>query len=130
MKTAFAIWNMRIAPVFDCAHSFLVLEQDAGVTRNKQYVTLSEKSALQFVLQNGIDRLVCGAISRENEQLLLGNRVEVISFVAGQLNEVIDAIGSGALVEQRFSMPGCGYPRRRCGRRRRGGGWRQFSDNF
>ncbi len=128
MKTAIATWNNRIAPVFDSARSFLVIEDAANTQASEVRIINGGSSAQQFVMQNEIDRLVCGAICRETEQLLLCKGIEIVSFVAGSLDEVVDAIKTGALVEQRFSMPGCSCPRRRCGRRRRGG-WRQFSDN-
>jgi len=129
MKSAIAVWNMRVAPVFDCARCFLVLEPGVDGTHDERRVTLPKGGALQFILNNGIERLVCGAISLESEQELLGRGIEVVSFVAGPLQDVLDAISVGALVEKRFSMPGCVCPRRRCARRGRGhGGWRQFSD--
>jgi predicted Fe-Mo cluster-binding NifX family protein len=57
--------------------------------------------------------LICGAISRPLEAMLLSAGVEVIPQTCGPVEEVLKAFMSGKLTEKAFLMPGC------CGRRRR-----------
>ena len=68
-----------------------------------------------------IPALVCGAISRPQEALILAHGLTVVPFVSGELREVVAAWRTGRLASDTFAMPGCG---RGQGRRFRGGrGW-------
>jgi predicted Fe-Mo cluster-binding NifX family protein len=67
----------------------------------------------------GIDVLICGAVTRPLMDALAASGIRVVPWVSGEVNEILDAFGSGELAEGRFSMPGCG--RQRCRRRRRSG---------
>lgn len=116
MKTAFAQWDNRIAPVFDTARFLHVIEAESGRVLDERSETLSEEAPLQRVLRMvdlGIKTLVCGAISRPFQELVSSYGIKVMPFVAGELREVIDAWLSGTLERDIFIMPGC------CGRLRR-----------
>lgn len=117
MKCAITVWNGRIAPVFDAAERCLVLDT---VTNSKSEelipADLMEAKA-DFLAGLAVDTLICGAISREYEEAVVAKNIEVVSFIAGNLEEVIQAWKDKRLMETGFSMPGCGCPRRRCRRR-------------
>lgn len=106
---AFAYWDDRIAPVFDTARQFWLVESGAegkaieldGAVRN--VLTLSNQ---------GVKTLVCGAISREMHEMLNAHGILVKGFVTGDLDDVVAAYYSGELDADRYAMPGC------CGRRR------------
>jgi len=121
MKTAIAAWNNRVAPVFDSAKTFIVVDCVETQIVHEQTISLPPSgggSAADFFINAGVRRIVCGAISGESEDLLLRNGIEIYPFVAGFIEEVVDAIRKETLESRRFSMPGCACPRRRC---RRGG---------
>jgi predicted Fe-Mo cluster-binding NifX family protein len=65
------------------------------------------------VAELGADVLICGAISRPLEAMLVSAGVEVVPQTCGQAEDVLRAFMSGQLTERAFLMPGC------CGRRRR-----------
>jgi len=110
MKAAFAVWDNRIAPVFDVARRIHVVEVESGriVTRTIEELVdeLPVQKALRLV-ELGIGTLVCGAISRPLQAMIAANGLRVIPFIAGELNEVIQAWLSGNLGEDLFAMPGC-----------------------
>lgn len=117
MKTAFAHWDHRIAPVFDTARQVHVVETAAGQIIGEKQEILTEDLTVQKVLQLvelGIDTLVCGAITRPMQGLVTAYGIQVIPFVAGDLREVIQAWLRGHLLRDEFVMPGC----RRRGRQR------------
>ena len=117
MKTAFAYWDNRIAPVFDTARQIHVVEAESGQIVSETQETLSEDLPVQKTLrlvELGIGTLVCGAISRPMHGLIAAYGMQVIPFVAGELREVIRAWLRGNLERDAFAMPGCsGRGRRR-----------------
>lgn len=124
MKCAISVWNGRVAPVFDASEKCMIIDEDTEV-RIDPCVSLpvdgAEEKAL-FLRDRQVATLICGAISQEFEEVLLSSGIELISFIAAPVDEVIQAWREGSLVRESFSMPGCGCPRRRCRRRRYRGG--------
>ena len=110
MKAAFAAWNNRIAPVFDVTRQVRVVESQSGkpvgAVQDVQLDGLPLARALRLT-ELGVGTLVCGAISRPLRDLVAGKGIRVIPFVAGELDEVVQAWLSGGLNGGAFSMPGC-----------------------
>jgi predicted Fe-Mo cluster-binding NifX family protein len=110
MKTAFADWDRRIAPVFDTAGQIHVVETKSGEITGEMQEVLLEESPVQKALrlaELGVETLVCGAISRTLSAVISGYDIRIIPFVAGDLREVIQAWLRGGLESDSFSMPGC-----------------------
>ena len=110
MKTAFAHWDDRIAPVFDIARRIHVVEADSGRIVAEAGEVLADDLPVQKahrLVELGVGTLVCGAISRPFHEMVAANGIQVIPFVAGDLNDVIQAWLSGNLESDTFVMPGC-----------------------
>ncbi|MCK9274847.1 MAG: hypothetical protein M0P57_07140 [Syntrophales bacterium] len=117
MKAAFAQWENRIAPVFDVAHRFYIIEIDSGQVIWEAYEELLYDLPVRKVsrlVELGIEVLVCGAISRPLHEMVRACGIQVIPFVAGDLVQVMRAWLSDRLDGDVFAMPGC------MGRGRRG----------
>ncbi|MDY0377595.1 MAG: NifB/NifX family molybdenum-iron cluster-binding protein, partial [Desulfobacterales bacterium] len=115
MKTAFTVWNNRIAPVFDVARQIRVVEAECGRVIREDEVVLKEDTAAGKAGELsglGVNALVCGAISRTMANLVAASGIQVIPFVAGDLREVIDAWIRGGITDGLFVMPGCRGRRR------------------
>jgi len=120
MKTAFTYWHKdnRIAPVFDISRQIRVVESDSGRIVGESEELLEDGLAVRKVInlaQLGVATLVCGAISRPLQEMVMSNGIQVIPFVAGDLDQVIQAWLDGKLDNDSFAMPGC------CGHGRRQG---------
>ena len=116
MRVAIPISDGRISPVFDAARRLLLVDIENGreVWRTEQIVGEPELGPrARRVAELGADVLICGAISRPLEAMLLSAGVEVVPQTCGPVEDVLEAFMSGRLTEQAFVMPGC------CGRRRR-----------
>jgi len=119
MKLAITVWNKRIAPVFDSAGSVLLLglgdneRQNPGVVDLRQSNLGQRVDILKF---HAVQELICGAISREAERLVLEQGISVHSFLAGDIETVVQAWKQGELERAEFSMPGCACRHRRHGR--------------
>jgi len=123
MRTVFTIWHDRIAPVFDVAGQALLVVSENGATLAQENLVLSAGSAAAKVASLAEARanvLICGAISRPARFAAIAYGIEVHSFIAGSVREVIEAWLEGRLGENAFAMPGCGRKgcqgRKRCGR--------------
>lgn len=110
MKTAFAYWDNRIAPVFDTARQIHIVESDGGRVVRKEDSALPDAppwAKAHRLADLGIETLVCGAISRSLAELVAASGIEVVSFVTGGLDEVVGAALRGGLWHHVFAMPGC-----------------------
>lgn len=117
MKTAFAYWENRIAPVFDTARQIHVVKAESEKIVGETQETLPEDFPIRKarrLVDLGVGTLVCGAISRPLHAMVSGYGIQVVPFIAGDLHEVIHAWLRGGLEHPAFALPGC-YGR---------GGWR------
>jgi predicted Fe-Mo cluster-binding NifX family protein len=115
-RTAISYWDGRVAPVFDTAPLLRVLETDSGEIVHDSLEVLPDELPLQRTLrliELGIGTLVCGAISLPMRELIAAYGIEVIPFVAGDLEDVVRAWIRGGFKPLAWAMPGC------CGRVRR-----------
>ena len=128
MKLAIPIYNSNISNVFDFAHRLLLVDIENGKEANRSEVALESQLLPQRAgqLKNlGVDVLVCGAISRVLANMVTASGIQVLPYVTGSIDDVLQAYLTGQLVKPEFSMPGC-WPgaRRGFGRRQRGCRWR------
>jgi predicted Fe-Mo cluster-binding NifX family protein len=110
MKTAFAAWNKRIAPVFDVARYLHIVEFDEGRIIAQSQEALADDGPTHRALRLArmeIRVLVCGAISRQLQTMIEAYGIRVVPFVAGDLREVIEAWFHKRLEKDMFAMPGC-----------------------
>ena len=115
MKIAVSTWNGRISPVFDVSRHMVVVEIDQGIIQRKSEESLDEDLGrkVEKISGNGIQLLICGAISQILADVLALRGVQIIPFITGNVDEVIQAYLADQLDRSCFAMPGC------CGRGRR-----------
>jgi len=109
MKTAFAVWNNRIAPVFDVARRLIVVDSAATEQDVQTQVLLTGDLPLQKAQQLselGVDCLVCGAISRPLKSVLMAQGIRLFAYVAGDVKVVIDAWRRHPGAIETYAMPG------------------------
>jgi predicted Fe-Mo cluster-binding NifX family protein len=124
MRIAIPIWNSRVSPVFDTARTVLLCEVADGQPgeRSTRSLPAGAPQRAEFLTRAGVDVLVCGAISRPLADLVTDGGIRLIPFVAGEVEEVLQAFSRNRLPDSAFLMPGCrrrhGYRHGRAGRRR------------
>ena len=119
MKTAFSCWHNRIAPVFDVSREIHVVDTFGGQIRRERREPFRHDLPVQkahALADRGIHSLLCGAISRPLHEMVAAYGIEVIPFIAGNLDKIVQAWVSGNCDWNNFAMPGCRGP----GRHRRG----------
>lgn len=133
MNIAIPMLEDRVSPVFDVAGSVLLIELDGGQEIRRRTFELQSRDLVRRaaeVSRQGVGVLICGAISRPLEAMLLSAGIRVIPQTCGEVQEVLQAFIAGRLNDNAFLMPGCcGRRRHGCGRiRRRAGCGRRKKD--
>jgi len=128
MKIAMAVYGDYTSNVFDFAHRLLLVDIENGKEANRSEVALKSQLLPQRTGQLkdlGIDVLICGAISRVLANMITASGIQLLPYVTGRVNDVLQAYLNGQLVQPQFIMPGC-WPgaRKGFGRRQRGCRWR------
>ncbi len=128
MKIAIPICEDCVSNVFDFAGKLLLVEIENSKEISRSEVPLESQSLSQRVGQLKtleVNILICGAISRALANMVTAPGIQVLPYVTGRIDDVLQAYLTGQLVKPEFSMPGC-WPgaRRGFGHRRRGCQWR------
>jgi len=121
MLIAVPVFRSRISPVFDVAQILFMVDVEDGVEGGRRELSLSglrpkERSAL--LEREGVDLLICGAITRFSQHLVERAGIRIHAGVAGDVEQVLNAFCQNRLDQACFRMPGCC---RRRGQRGRGG---------
>ena len=123
-RIAIPVFRSRVAPVFNWCSRILLLEEQATSGATGQELVLLNMNAfdrLRILSAEGVRTLICGALSPD--LLSYGARLgfQIVSGVAGDIDEVLQAFQSQKLEQPRFRLPGCTGPcrsRRMTGRTR------------
>jgi predicted Fe-Mo cluster-binding NifX family protein len=116
VKAALTVWNGRVSPVFDVSREAVILTIEKGaVTARRREGIEAPTAALKIerLTELGVQTLICGAISAPLHRELTARGVRVLGFVAGEIDEVVQAFLAGTLPAPALSMPGC------CGKQNR-----------
>ena len=119
MRVGIPIWNGRVSPVLDTAERVVVVDTEAPPGDVREEMALEPRRLplrAARIAALHLDVLVCGAVSRPLAEMLAAAGVPVRPWIAGDLEEVLQALTTGQLDRPRYRMPGC------CGGRGRGEG--------
>jgi len=130
MKIAIPKCRQRIAPLFEVANSFVFFDTDSsGAGKTKRLPTwraegISIDEKCRKLSADGVQVLLCGALSKAWERYLTELGIEVHSFLLGNIDDILNTFQhEGAEGMHRLAMPG----RRR---HRRGNGERSCCGDF
>ena len=127
MRIAIPIRDSCVSPAFDFAHRLMLVEFEDGGEAKRSEAALEPESSGQRAdrlhdLQ--VDILICGAISRDLARWVTEAGIDILAYVTGSVDNVLEAYITGQLARPNFTLPGCwpgarnGFHRRQ--RRRRG----------
>jgi predicted Fe-Mo cluster-binding NifX family protein len=129
MKIAIPVWKGFVSSVFDFSHRLLLVDIEAGRQIKRSEISLAPESPPQRasrLKRVGANVLICGAISRPLMYTVTASGIEVLPYVTGRVDEVLQAYMTGRLGQPQFISPGF-WPDARKGFRgwRRGRQWRE-----
>jgi predicted Fe-Mo cluster-binding NifX family protein len=112
MRVAIPVWNGRVSPVFDEASTIVLLDIEDGQEKARAEVKLAARPLVlkvKYLIEQHVDVLVCGAISQLLAEMCAAAGTSVVSWVAGPLEDVVQAFLTGGLPSPNYTMPGgCG----------------------
>ncbi|MBW1770657.1 MAG: hypothetical protein JRJ17_05775 [Deltaproteobacteria bacterium] len=109
---AMPTYGSRVAPVFDFADHFLViqLKHNCEVKRTALHLEgLPHVNRVGILKRVGVTTLICAGISELSQTMLESSGIRVIWGVVGEVEDVFSAYMDNRLVEPQFYMPGRGY---------------------
>lgn len=111
MKVALTVCENRISPVFDCAQLLLIVDVVGNSATDRHLESFCYESPFSRATrlsELGVKVLICGAVSDSFATMIETYDIRIIPFVAGPVEEVLDAYLMGRLFDSKFRMPGCG----------------------
>jgi hypothetical protein len=108
-------WDNIVSPLYDVSCRLLIQKPDDS-RDIFDISTMSLPNKANFCLTQGVDVLICGAISNVGNTLLQNKKIKVLSWICGPVEEIIKAYRNNVSLTEMYAMPGC---RRRMCRNRR-----------
>jgi len=110
---AIPVMRGRVAPVLNWCSQILLFPAnlEGGLSRELRVPELAPRGRLTFLRDQGVDTLICGALSTDLQNLAMQMGFSVISGIAGEVNEVMEAYRQNRLDQPEFWLPGCQGPR-------------------
>ncbi len=121
MKIAIPVYKNSVSNTFDFARKLLVVTVEEGSETQRSEVEIAGREPAQRAARVkglGVDVIICGAVSHFLAGMIEKTGIELIPYVTGNVEEVLQAYLSGELMGPRFRMPGCRHGLRK-GRRMR-----------
>lgn len=108
MKTiAITNWNDIISPLYDASCRLVIIKgEDTRKEIDIRNMSLMDKANL--CAWEGVQVLICGAISSIGKMMLQDKGIEVVSWVRGPINDVLGAYQRNVNLNEHYAMPGCG----------------------
>ncbi len=116
MNGALTAWGNRVSPVFDAARELLVFSiAESTISRRRYEAFQPERPDLlaKRLQELQVRAFICGAITEMSAAAIQSGGIELIPFIAGSLDEVLEAYARGVPIRQIFPMPGCSGKRHR-----------------
>jgi len=110
MKVALSVFKDSISTVFDAAEQLLILEMGKTNGQKRSMFKIAPSDPVNRAVQlrdQGIDVLICGAISRPLQASIAAQGIVVYPFVRGTVEDVITAYQNGRLGNALYTLPGC-----------------------
>jgi len=109
VRVAIPIFRLRVSPVFDsCTRVLLVdVEHNNEIERSETYLDeLSMTERVTILQKLKVKTIICSGISDMLQNMLQSVKINLITGVVGEIEQVVAAYLSKRLNEPQFHMPG------------------------
>jgi len=128
---ALPVFQDRLSPLLDEAHKFIVITLDNGMVIERTVVEMSENSPfikIEHLKEMGVTVILCGAVSDTLAKFIVERELQLFSWLAGTVDEVIDQYINGMLPQTCFKYSKRDAYMQACRRHRRGWKYHQRRD--
>lgn len=123
-KVAISIWKNRVSPVMDTSNQLILVDYEDKREIKRSVLDIPNFNVIykvELFKGQGVNLLICGAISMRMYQILVASHIEVVPFIRGSIQKVLAAYNNGDLQDGDYFLPGCqnnvlGLRRQRCRR--------------
>ena len=108
MKLGISVWNNKISPVFDAAKTLRIFEIKGDRIEAQRDVDISSGnlvSKASQVVDTGVKTIICGAVSRQFSSFLENYGVKLISWIRGDIKQVLNSYIKKDLLIPEFFLP-------------------------
>lgn len=100
MKIAIPRLGETVAPCFEFTATIVVFTMDGTELCERREFNLQSKLALdraRLLRDQGVEVLICGGVSDRFEDIVKANGVEVVSWVSGRVDDLLEQYVRGTL---------------------------------
>jgi predicted Fe-Mo cluster-binding NifX family protein len=93
MKLAVTVYQNKVAPRFDCAEEFLIIDIENNRSREKKTLRCRSDYPLEraiMLAESDVDIVICGAIDQYSSRILSVKGKQVFSWQSGNIEDIID----------------------------------------
>ena len=104
MKIAIAHWQSRVSPVFDVADRLFLITIEDSREIHRESLRIGSQDPFErarTLAEQGVDVLLCGAVSSALEKALTAVGIQVLGFLGGELENIVAAFLNGHLDDGR-----------------------------
>ena len=108
---AIPVFRTRVAPVLDWCSKIKIISEEGPDGAASREINVKEDSrfeVMRTLRRQGIDIVICGALSPKMLNYCENIGLRIIHGIAGDIGEVFQAYCSGELDRPRYWLPGCG----------------------
>jgi predicted Fe-Mo cluster-binding NifX family protein len=120
MKIALPIFGSRISPRFDYASFFLIVTVEEGKIIDRTEISVSDADCwrrIEAIRELGVESLICGGIDENSARILENHKIQLIPWIAGEVENTLKNYLKGNLTPCLGGSPGRRRKRRNCGER-------------
>lgn len=121
MRLAIPTHDAFVAAVADFADKLLLVDVEGEREAGRKSVGFNlpiVPSKVAVLDDNNVDTLICGAVSRSFAAMVIHYGIELVPFISGSVEDVLNAYLRGSLSDPQFFMPGHRRGMRWCSGRR------------
>ena len=113
MMIAIPVMRGRVAPVLNWCSRIVIFpaRPERGGDRELCTPELGPAARLQLLREQGVQTLICGALSLDLQNYAAVLGFKLIPGVAGDIEDVLEAYRQNRLHQPEFWLPGCRRPR-------------------